>query len=425
MISSLIYWLRNPAMAEERTEKSRRWRWIAVALVVIAVFFVARYFLRDRMPVRVAHVELETLRNEISTNARVEPVDNIQYYSPINTTVKAVHVREGETVPAGKLLIVLDDVSARSQVASAESAVRTAQANLDAVTHNGTQAERQSAAAEVEQDRLARDQAQHDLAALTQLAATGSAAPGEVAAARERLATAQASLDAAEQNAHHRFSPDDLSRAQAALNDARAALDAARHVEAQTSYSAPVAGTIYTLNAASSQFVAAGKLLLEMADLHHERVRAYFDEPDVGKLAVGQNVSIRWEAKPGREWHGHIAVLPATIVEYTTRHVGEVLIDFDEASNELPPQSNVTVTVTISSEPNALSMPREALHEQNGKYFVFKVVGNELKRTPVTIGPATITEVPILTGLQDGDIVATGTTTGQPLQEGVPIQVVQ
>ena len=78
--------------------------------------------------------------------------------------------------------------------------------------------------------------------------------------------------------------------------------------------------------------------------------------------------------------------------------------------------------MTISSEPNALSMPREALHEQNGKYFVFKVVNGELKRVPVTIGAPNLTEVPILSGLEDGDVVATGTTNGQPLQEGIPIK---
>jgi HlyD family secretion protein len=412
-------------MAEERTETSRRWLWIAAALALVAVFFTARYFLRDRLQVRVARVERETLQDTVSNNGRVEPVLNYQYYSPISTTVKAVHAQAGDRVAAGKLLIVLDDVAARAQVATAENAVRTAQANLDMVTHNGTQEQRQASAAEVEQDKLARDQAQHDLEALTQLQATGAAAAGEVASARERLATAQASLDAAEQNAHHRYSQDDQSRAQGAVADARAALEAAQHVEAQTSYSAPLAGTVYTLDAAPSEFEEAGKLLLEMADLHHERVRGYFDEPDVGRLALGQKVSIRWDGQPGREWHGHIALLPATIVEYTTRHVGEVLIDFDDSSDGLLPQTNVTVTVTISSEPNALSMPREALHEQNGRYFVYKVVGDELKRTTVTIGAPTITDVPILSGLDEGDVVVTGSTTGQQLQEGIPIQEVQ
>ena len=314
--------------------------------------------------------------------------------------------------------MTLDDVAARAQVASAESGVKTAQAALDAATHNGTQAERQTAAAEVEQDRLARDQAQHDLDALTKLAATGAASPSEVAAAREQLETAQANLNAAEQSAQHRYSPDEVARAQAALADAEAALAAARHVEAQTSIYAPIAGTIYTLDAAPSEFAEAGKLLLQMADLHHERVRAYFDEPDLGRLAVGQKVLIHWDAKPSREWHGHIARLPVTVVTYTTRNVGEVLVDLDGRRDGLLPDTNVTVTVTISSEPNALSMPREALHEQNGKYFVFKVVNNELKRVPVTIGSPNLTQVPILSGLEEGDLVATGTTNGQPLQEG-------
>jgi HlyD family secretion protein len=328
-------------------------------------------------------------------------------------------------VHSGKLILTLDDVAARAQVASAESAVRTAQASLDAATHNGTQAEQQTSAAEVEQDRLARDQAQHDLDALTKLAATGAAAPGEVASARERLVSAQASLHAAEQSAQHRYSPQEIARAQAALNDAEAALEAARHVEAQTALYAPFTGTIYTLDAAPSQYAEAGKLLVEMADLHNERVRAYFDEPDLGRLATGQQVSIRWDAKPGREWHGHISRLPVTVVAYNTRNVGEVLVNLDGPEDDLLPDTNVTVTVTISSQPDALSMPREALHEQNGKYFVYKVVDNALQRVAVTIGSPNTTQVPILSGLQEGDIVATGTTNGQPLQEGAPIKEVR
>ena len=84
------------------------------------------------------------LVNTISTNGRVEPVVNYQFYSPIATTVKAVYAQEGDKVPAGKLLVTLDDVAARAQVASAQSAVRySAGKFLDAVEHNGTQAERQ------------------------------------------------------------------------------------------------------------------------------------------------------------------------------------------------------------------------------------------------------------------------------------------
>lgn len=410
------------AMAEARTQTSRRWLWLGAAVLLIAVFLTARSLLRDRLPVRVAVVEHQLLNNTVSTNGRVEPVTNYQFYSPLATTVKAVYAQEGELVPKGKLILQLDDVAARAQVAAAESGVKAAQVAYDAATHNGTQAERQASAAEIAQDRLARDQAQHDLDALTKLATTGAAAPGEVAAARERLASAQTTLDAAEQSSEHRYSPSEIARAQAALNDAEAALAAARHVEAQTSIYAPITGTIYTLDAAPSEYTEPGKLLVEMADLHQERVRAYFDEPDLGRLAVGQAVTIHWDAKPAMEWHGHIVRLPVTVVTYTTRNVGEVLVDLDGTEDDLLPDTNVTVTVTISSEPNALIVPRDALRELNGKYFVYKVVGDQLKRVDVTIGSPNLTQVSILSGLAEGDTVATGTLNGQPLQAGVPIK---
>lgn len=412
-------------MAEARSQKSRLRLWIGAGVVLVAVFFTARYFLRDRLPVRVAQVTHEMLQNTVSTNGRVEPVVNYQFFSPLATTVKAVHAQEGDAVPAGKPLVSLDDSEARARVASAESSVKNAQAMLDAAMHNGTQAERQAAAAEVEQDRLVRDQAQHDVEALTKLVATGAAAPSELSAARQRLQSAQASLNAAEQNSRHRYSDAEIARAKAALADAEASLAAARHIEAQTSICAPIAGTIYTMDAAPSSYAEAGKLLLQMADLRNERVRAYFDEPDLGRLAVGQRVSIKWDAKPGREWHGQISRLPVSVVAYTTRNVGEVLVTMDSPGDDLLPDTNVTVTVTIASQPNALTMPREALHEQNGKYFVYKVVRGELQRVPVTIGIPSITQVPILSGLAEGDTVATGTANGQPWQEGVPIKVVR
>jgi HlyD family secretion protein len=412
-------------MAEARTQVGRVWRWVIAAIVIVGVFFTARYLLRDRSTVRAAQAEHQLLVNTVSTNGRVEPEVNYQFFSPVATTVKAVYVQPGDVVPAGKLLVVLDDAQARARVATAESRLKAAQAALDAATHNGTQEQRLAAAATIAQDKLELDRAQHDLDALTKLAATGAASQSEVAAARLRLDTAQAGLNAAEQSAHSRYSPQDMAQAQAALAEAQANLAAALQIEAQTRIRAPIAGTVYSLDAAPTEYVDAGKLLLQIANLKYERVRAYFDEPDLGRLAVGQNILIRWDAKPDREWHGRIERLPVTVVTYGTRTVGEVPVEIDGPDAGLLPDTNVTVTATTSSEPNALSIPREALHSENGKYYVYKIVGGELLRTPVTIGPPNLTQVPILSGLNEGDWVATETTNGQPLQEGIPIKVEQ
>jgi HlyD family secretion protein len=410
-------------MAEARNQSSRRWVWIGAAIVLIAVFFTARYLFRDRLPVRAAQAERETIVNTVSTNGRVEPEQPYNFYSPIATTVKAVYVHPGDKVPKGKLMIVLDDVAARAQVASAKSAVQAAQVTLDAALHNGTQAERQASAAEIAQDKLTRDQARRDVEALQKLVASGAASPSEVAAAQQRLQSAEAALSAAQTSSQSRYSPDEIARARAALTDAEAGLAAAQHVESQTRIYAPIAGTVYSLDAASSEFAEAGKLLLKMADLDKERVRAYFDEPDLGRLSLGQKADIRWEGKPDQQWTGKITRLPAAVVTYTTRIVGEVMISLDKPDSGLLPDTTVTVRVTISSEPNALTIPHEALHSANGQYFVYKITDGELKRTPVTVGVPSLTQAPILSGLNVGDWVATGTTNGLPLQEDMPVQV--
>ncbi|MGB7546117.1 MAG: HlyD family efflux transporter periplasmic adaptor subunit, partial [Terracidiphilus sp.] len=196
-------------------------------------------------------------------------------------------------------------------------------------------------------------------------------------------------------------------------------------VEAQTSVHAPVAGTVYTLNAGRTEFVDQGALLLQIANLHDERVRAYFDEPEIGRLAVGQPILIKWDAKLGRVWHGHIVRTPITVITYGTRTVGEVMVKIDDGDAGLLPQTNVTVTVTTSNEANTLSVPREALYSENGKSYVFKVVNDELQRTRVTTGTINLTQVAILSGLKEGDLVATVSINGQPLQEGIPIKVVR
>lgn len=412
-------------MTQESKQFDRRWYWLGATLLTIGVFFSVRSLTRERLQVRVAAASHAPLVMTTSTNGRVEPEVNYEIYSPLATTVKAVNVQPGDQVAAGKLLLVLDDVEARAREATAESGVRTAQASLEAATHNGTQQEQQIAAADLQRSRLELDQSRRDLDALIKLKSTGAASASEVAAAQERLETAETNLRASEQSAQSRYSPAEVERARAALADAEAGLAAARQVVAQTSIHAPAAGTVYSLDAGRTEFVETGKLLVQLADLHHERVRAYFDEPEIGRLEVGQKIQIKWDAKPGRTWNGHIERTPVTVINLGTRSVGEVLVRIDDSDGDLLPDTNVTVTVTISSEADALTVPREALHSENGRTYVFKIVNNGLEKTFVTTGTINLTEVAILSGVAEGDLVATGTPSGQPLQEGIPIKVVR
>ena len=409
-------------MSQEQ-KNHRRGLWIGIAILLIVVFFSVRYMTRDHLQVRVSEVTRGALISTISTNGRVEPEEDISLLAPDAAQVKTVNVQPGDVVKTGQLLMTLDDVEARAHVATAESGVKAAQAGLDAIQHNGTLQERQQAGADLYRARLDRNEAARAYEAISRLKASGAASTGELMAAKQRLESSEATLKALEESAHGHYSPADVARAQAALHDAQAQLLAARSTLDKMQIKAPCAGTIYAVNVARTEMAEAGHPLIQMADLSKLRIRAYFDEPEIGKLAVGQKIQITWDARQGRSWDGHIERVPVSVTTYGTRNVGEVLVKVDTTDGGLLPQTNVTVRATLSSQADALNIPREALRSEAGKPYVFKVVGDELVKTPVVPGTINLTQAAILSGLVQGDKVATSTISGQPLQEGLPIKV--
>jgi HlyD family secretion protein len=163
---------------------------------------------------------------------------------------------------------------------------------------------------------------------------------------------------------------------------------------------------------------------LEAADLCKLRVRAYFDEPEIGDLQLNDPVTIVWDAKPDLKFHGRIIRLPSNIIVYGTRSVGEVLVSIEDSNGVLLPNTTVVVTVIIQEVRNALTVPREALHVEGGRDYVYVVSGGTLHRAAVQIGAINLTLVQILSGLKEHTVVALGATNGAPISEGVPVRIV-
>lgn len=398
--------------------------WTLAALLLIIVFFAVRRLTREELPLRVAQASVEDLVTTDSTNGKVEPQHNFEAHSPAAGTVKSLYVRAGEHVPQGKLLLSLDDTDALAHSASALASLRGAQANYQATEQGGTLEERNSLAGEMAKARMDREQAQHDLEATKKLAAEGAAAPSEVASAQQRLDLANTSLATLEKKQNSRYSPAEFAHAKADLDQAQAAYAAASTVVAESNVRAPFPGTVYSLPVSVSEYVSPGALLLQMADLTRLQVRAYFDEPELGALHVGQSATIVWDALPNRIWHGRILSMPSTIINYqNTRNVGEVLLSVDDADGTLLPNTNVKVTVTEQSMDRVLTVPREALHSEAGKDYAYVLHGKVLRRQQVKVGARNLTQVEIVSGLADNATVALSTTNGEPLAEGVPVHI--
>lgn len=392
---------------------------------MVLVFYVTRVFTRSRIPVRTAVAVRSELKSTISTNGKVEPQVNFEAHAPFAGIIKALYVHEGEKVSTGRLLLAMDDTDAKARLATALAALRSAQAAYGSVLRGGSQEERLSLQGELTKAQMDRDQAQRDLDALRKLQLTGAASASEVSAAEQRLATDNASIQVLQARRTQRYDAGDIARAKSAFEDAQAGYTAAMEVVNQANVQAPFAGTVYSLPVSRSEYVQQGDRLLQMADLTKMQVRAYFDEPEIGKLQVGQPIVIEWDARPGHLWHGHISRVPSTIITYGTRNVGEVLVTIDDADETLLPSTNVRVTVTVANEANALNVPREALHAERGQSYVYRVVNGVARRTLVRVGNLNLTQVEILEGLKEGDVVALGSTNGQLIGNGMPVTEVK
>src|SRR5207237_8576416 len=119
-------------------------RWLVTALgIVVAVVLLGSFVTRrdDSVPVRAAIVERGTIRSVVSTNGRVEPLQNLEAHAPVPATVKRVLVKEGDQVKKGQLLLQLDDADARTQAARAVAQLKAAQADVNAIQRGGSQEE--------------------------------------------------------------------------------------------------------------------------------------------------------------------------------------------------------------------------------------------------------------------------------------------
>lgn len=116
-----------------------RHRWLmGTGLTVAAVVFLASFMSRGEVvPVRAAAAQRTTIRSVISTNGKVEPLENFEAHAPVGTTVKRLAVKEGDHVRRGQILVQLDDADARSQAARALAQLRAAEAGISAIQNGG------------------------------------------------------------------------------------------------------------------------------------------------------------------------------------------------------------------------------------------------------------------------------------------------
>ena len=388
------------------------------------LYILYAYLHQTPIKVRAVRVTRDSIRSVVSTNGKVEPLQNFEAHAPIATTVKRLLVKEGDQVRKGQLLLELDDADVRSQAARAQAQMKSAQADLAATRNSGTQEEVITLNTQLIKARASRDAAQRNLDAYRRLQQQGAASPGEVRQAEQTLASAEADLHLLEQKQKERYSPPEVARTESQVAEAQAAYENAEDALGKSSVRAPFTGTIYSLPVKAGAFVQVGDLLLQEADLSKVLVRAFVDEPDIGRLQLGERVEATWDAVPGRIWTGTVNSVPSTVKPRGNRNVGETTCLIDNQDHRLLPNINVGVTIVAAEHDNVLTLQRDAMHIDDSVPYVFKIVDNHIRRQNIQFSLQNLTRVEITSGLSQGDQVALPAEEMKPLFDGASIKVI-
>ena len=401
--------------------ESRKWKFAAIVAAMVVAAFAALAFSGngDTTEVLTASTEYTDLSQKVTTNGTVVPISEFQARAFWPGVIEKVHVQLGQKVQAGQLLVTMKDPFAISRLTAAKAALEAARLGNENLRKGGTQDERIALEGDLKHAEESKSQAAKSLAALKQLHTKGAASEAEIAAAQEKLDAANTTLQTVLQRSTKRFSARDLSSSDAHVIDEQANVDAAKIQFNNANISSPISGTVYSVKVAAYDWVPVGTDLIRVANLNNVEVRAYFDEPEIGKLIAGQPVEITWDGKPGRVWHGRIKQAPIAATSLGSRSVGECLIAVDDVKEDLLPNTNVSATVITDERHHVLSIPHGALRSDGQENYVFQLVDGSTRRVPVKTGVVNLERAEITQGLKEGDLVVLNALDNRELRDGM------
>ena len=396
--------------------------WVILLTGAGCVYAGSRWLEAGPVEVAVARASFEDVDASVSTSGKVVPVSEFQARASFAGVVEKVFVQVGDQVRPGQMLVKMKDSFALQRLAAATVGVDTAKVNSENIERNGSQEDRIASAGERQRALLEQTAATNGLATAKALEATGAASPAEVNGATRRLEEANVTLQTLDRKQTDRYSAADRVAWKARLAEAKAGLAAEKVSFANANIVSPIAGTVNLVPVTANDFVGAGADLLHVADLNRIEIRAYFDEPDIGKLHVGQIVRVTWEGRPNETWTGHIKYAPLAVMALGKRSVGDCTISVDDPKQELLPNTSVNVSTVFERRTNVLTVPREALHTDGAATFVYRVSGERLVRTPVEVGVLNLEHVEVKKGIGPNEEIALHTLDNSNLRHDLRVR---
>jgi RND family efflux transporter MFP subunit len=320
----------------------------------------------------VAKVDVRDVPVEVRAPVELRPWAQVDVVSKVAGHLASVSVERGEVVRAGQVVAVVRPGDLTDQAAAAGQALAQAEAAAALAASSLKRAESVAASGRLSQQELEQSRTQ---------AAQASALASSVRAQQQAVKT--------------RLS--------------------------ETSLVAPFDGVVITRRLDPGAFVGPGSTsgaILTLVRTDKLRAVAAIAEQTTRDLRTKQAALIELDAAPEPVKTAVTRLSPA--IEPSTRTL-EVEFEVDNAAKQLTPGLYGRVRIETSRHAGALVIPSAAVQLSGGRHFVFVLDGEQVKRTPVTIGVDGDTWLEIASGLTpESEVVVAGLDA---LSDGAKVRV--
>jgi HlyD family secretion protein len=421
---------------------ARRYILIGIGVLVLLGVVTTAYRLFSRPAPEVEVVRASAQSSEVggvvlSASGYIVAHHKINLNSKVTGRVSWIGVEKGDKVNEGQILVRLEDDEFRAQYEQAKGAAENARAYLEEL-QNGSRPE------EIQQAQHNLDEAKATLVndKLTLDRTRDLATQGVVSKQSFDDATAKFESDQQRVNSLERtfqlakIGPrkEEIARARGALEQAQGQADYAKSLLDATVIRAPVTGTILERAAEKGELVTSGfastaeggpqGLVVSLADLNDLQVELDIAQDDFARLGPKQKGVVTVDAYADRKWDGAIAeISPQANRAKATVQVKVQILNPDAY---LRPDMNATVkfladeTKPTSTQPQGVFVPTPAIHDRDGKKFVFLAFDDKAMLREVKILSQRSGGV-LVQGLNGGEDVIT--SSPEELKDGDKIKI--
>ncbi|NLT23378.1 MAG: efflux RND transporter periplasmic adaptor subunit [Syntrophorhabdus sp.] len=314
--------------------------------------------------------ENRKVRPYIESTGTLNPNEEIVMGAEIDGIVRTVKVDEGTVVTKGMLLATLDDTEYAHEVIRAKAALKQTEASL----------------ANTKMEFSRKD-----------------------ALYKEQLVTRQQYDDVFTR----------LTLAESEVDRARAALVIANQKLAKTRLHAPTACRVKEKKVSVGDFVKNGTPMLVLIQPAPLKLRFSVPERDIGRMKVGQEVHVRVDAFPGREFVGKVSIVFPSLEEKTRSLTVEALIP--NGQDELKPGLFAKVRLYTGDEQDTVLVPVTSLLYEGDRVRLYVIEGTTARERAVKLGNKYGEFMEISSGLKAGEMVVVAGQ--QNLSEGAKVSV--